>query len=81
MNQLKMKWVKEPKPAVLSVEERWEQGREHNPKSVELYKALAKLDEANGDCFDFKSGGDGDNGEHLMYLLDIWFETNNPVLE
>ena len=24
--------------------------------------------------FCFKSGGDGDNGEHLMYLLDIHFE-------
>jgi hypothetical protein len=26
------------------------------------------------DYFCFKSGGDGDNGEQLMYLLDIYFD-------
>lgn len=57
-----------------NVEQRWEAGVPHDPRSVELYKDLAKLDYANGDMFGFKSGGDGDNGEHLMYLLDIHFE-------
>ena len=33
-----------------------------------------EVDIENGDLFDFSSGGDGDNGEHLMYILDIIFE-------
>lgn len=54
---------------------RWEDGIEHDPRSIEIYKSIAKLDlEVGGDYFCFKSGGDGDNGEHLMYLLDIHFE-------
>lgn len=54
---------------------RWELGIPHNPKSVELYKIIAELDwKYGGDSFCFKSGGDGDNGENLMYLLDIHFE-------
>lgn len=58
----------------LTLEQRWERGIPHHPKSVELYKKLDKLDFENGDVFCFKSGGDGDNGEHLMYLLDMIFE-------
>ena len=56
-------------------EERWEQGLPHHPKSEEIYNAIAKLDFKYGnDYFCFKSGGDGDNGEHLMYLLDMYFD-------
>lgn len=55
---------------------RWETGTPHHPKSVELFKALSRIDIAyGGDYFCWKSGGDGDNGEHLMYELDIYFET------
>jgi hypothetical protein len=50
MKKLEMRWGKEPKPTVLSIDERWEQGIDHNPKSVELYKFVAKLDGQNGDC-------------------------------
>ena len=58
-----------------TIEERWEQGVDHDPRSVKLYTAIEALDfELGGDRFCFKSGGDGDNGEHLMYLLDIYFE-------
>jgi len=54
---------------------RWEEGVDHHPKSEELFKALANMDMRYGnDYFCWKSGGDGDNGEHLMYLLDIHFE-------
>lgn len=68
------------KPQVLNVTERWEQGIEHEEKSVKLFNAIRKIDEEHGgDYFCFKSGGDGDNGEHLMYLLDIHFNpTNKP---
>lgn len=57
------------------INKRWEQGIEHHPESVKLYKRIADLDYKHGDdFFCFKQGGDGDNGEHLMYLLDIHFE-------
>lgn len=59
-----------------TVTERWQEGLPHNPKSEALYQKIAKADwEQGGDFFCFKQGGDGDNGEHLMYLLDIVFET------
>lgn len=47
--------------------------KEHNPKSKEIYDFISKLDFENGDYFCFKSGGDGDNGELLMDLLDCYF--------
>jgi hypothetical protein len=60
---------------ILTVEERWEQGIDHDPKSIELFNSIRDLDEKYGDdFFCFKAGGDGDNGEHLMYLLDIHFD-------
>lgn len=38
-------------------------------------KDIAKVDFAHGgDFFRWKTGGDGDNGEHLMYIMDIVFE-------
>lgn len=57
------------------INDRWEQGIEHDPRSYEIYKAIAKIDyEEGSDFFGFKAGGDGDNGEHLMYLMDLYFE-------
>lgn len=54
---------------------RWEKGIDHHPKSVELFTALSEIDRKfGGDYFCWKSGGDGDNGEHFMYELDIYFE-------
>ncbi|MDY2593929.1 MAG: hypothetical protein SOW34_03285 [Oliverpabstia sp.] len=47
--------------------------KEHHPKSQEIYRFISELDFANGDAFVFKSGGDGDNGELLMDLLDCYF--------
>ena len=41
--------------------------KNHNPKSKEIY--------------DFKSGGDGDNGEFLMDLLDCYFESKQRVIK
>lgn len=46
----------------------------HNAKSKEIYDFISELDFANGDAFCFKCGGDGDNGEILMDLLDKYFE-------
>lgn len=58
----------------LSVEERWEKGIPHTPRAEHLARELARIDDANGSYFDFRFGGDGDNGEVLLYLLDIYFE-------
>ena len=58
-----------------NINKRWEKGVEHHPKSINIYEAIALLDFKHGnDSFSFSSGGDGDNGEHLMYLLDIHYE-------
>ena len=64
------------------LDERWEKGVEHDARSIELYTAIAKIDfEFGGDEMGFKSGGDGDNGEHLMYLLDVYFEQKDGPAE
>ena len=58
-----------------NINTRWESGAEHHPKSVELFKSLSAIDfKHGGDYFCWKSGGDGDNGEMLMYEMDIHFE-------
>lgn len=55
--------------------ERWKQSIPHHPKSVALFKRIEYLDfHLSGDYFCWKSGGDGDNGEMLMYEMDIYFE-------
>ena len=57
------------------INKRWEEGTPHHPKSEELFKKIQEVDFIwNGDAFCWKYGGDGDNGESLMYVLDIIFE-------
>ena len=57
------------------INKRWEDGTDHHPKSEELFKALTKIDMKYGDdYFDWSYGGDGDNGEQLLYEMDIYFE-------
>ena len=54
---------------------RWERGIEHHEKSIQIFEVLELSDWLfNGDYFCWKSGGDGDNGETLMYALDVYFE-------
>lgn len=54
---------------------RWEEGIPHHPKSERLMHFLAKHDFLDyDDHFCFKIGGDGDNGEALMYQMDAFFE-------
>jgi len=61
---------------------RWEDGIEHHPMSLRL---MAFLKEHNfndyGDYFGWKSGGDGDNGETLMFEMDAFFETASCMRE
>lgn len=60
---------------ITDINKRWLEGIHHHPKSIEIFKAIEENDwKYGGDYFCWKYGGDGDNGEHLMYLLDIHFE-------
>ena len=73
-----------PIPTVpTTVESLWEKGEEHDPRSMRLFKDLREIDFTDGgDFFCWKYGGDGDNGEHLMYELDIYFkrkDTENKI--
>lgn len=62
------------------VNKRWESGTPHHPKSVELMKRMADLDwELLNGALDLKTGGDGDNGETMMYLMDIFFEERDGL--
>jgi len=57
------------------INKRWESGTPHHLQSIALMNRVKELDwELLEGYFDFKTGGDGDNGETLMYLLDIVFE-------
>lgn len=57
---------------------RWELGIPHNPASEWLAKKIAEIDINNyHDYFCFKIGGDGDNGETLMYILDDIFDNSD----
>lgn len=48
---------------------------DHQPKSIEIAKVIRALDWVYGDdALSLKFGGDGDNGEHLLMLLDIAVE-------
>lgn len=57
------------------IEKRWENDIPHDPKSIALMRRLMDIDYIfNSDALCWKAGGDGDNGESLMYALDIIFE-------
>jgi len=57
------------------ISKRWEQGMSHHARSREVYDMLVEADNRyGGDYFCWKSGGDGDNGETLMFMLDVYFE-------
>ena len=57
------------------VKDRWAEGIPHHPMSEEIVRDLVDIDlELFGDYFCWKVGGDGDNGESLMYELDYLFE-------
>jgi hypothetical protein len=55
--------------------DRWEEEIDHHPISVRLMEFLAEHDFNDyDDYFCWKMGGDGDNGETLMYQMDAFFE-------
>lgn len=63
-----------PIDVIIDIGQRWEEGIPHDPRSENMFHFLKDYDyHYAGDYFCFKQGGDGDNGEHLMYLLDEYF--------
>jgi len=65
----------EAKKAGLTKIDRWNEGVDHHPMSERLMRFLAEHDLNDyGDYFCWKMGGDGDNGEILMYQMDAFFE-------
>jgi hypothetical protein len=57
------------------ITKRWEEGIDHHETSCKTMDLLMDIDWLLcGDYFGWKKGGDGDNGETLMYQLDIMFE-------
>lgn len=68
-----------PKPVekvVMDIATRWAAGLEHHPESAKLMMEMQEVDRLNdhaaGEMMD--SGGDGDMGETLMFLMDVVFE-------
>lgn len=59
---------------VMDIAARWSEGMEHHPESIKLMEEMQEVDLANDLAFDLKTGGDGDNGELLMFIMDIVFE-------
>lgn len=59
----------------LTDKDRWEDGIDHHPMSERLMRFIADHDFADyDDFFCWKMGGDGDNGEALMFQMDAFFE-------
>ena len=55
--------------------DRWSEEDGHHPKSERLMRFLQLHDERDfGNYFGWRIGGDGDNGESLMYQMDAFFE-------
>lgn len=66
---------------ILNPNQRWLAGKPHDTRSKALFESIADLDFNHGDdYFRWVYGGDGDNGEHLMYLLDMHFEIEDAKL-
>ena len=63
------------------INKRWEKDIPHHPESIKLFRRLEEIDfHWCNDYFCWKSGGDGDNGETLMFELDIRFEEKDKAL-
>lgn len=60
---------------IFDATQRWEQGTEHHPEALQIFEMVQSGDFAFcNDYFDWRSGGDGDNGETFLYSLSIMLE-------
>lgn len=66
---------------VTDIATRWSEDMDHHPESIKLMEELKAVDKLNdyaaGEMTD--TGGDGDLGELLMFLMDIVFEQRELV--
>jgi len=60
-----------------NLDKRWESGMEHHPKSMEIRRHICQIEKLNGGDVGLDFGGDGDNGETVLFLLDIIFEARD----
>lgn len=68
----------EAKKLGLVDKDRWGDGIAHHPESIRLMEFLRPTDSRDyADYFCWKEGGDGDNGETLMYQMDPFFEVKD----
>ena len=59
---------------------RWEDGIDHHDKSERIVRFMAEHDFYDyNDSMCIKVGGDGDNGEAMMYIMDAFFEMEDKV--
>ena len=66
--------IKGHAPELLKTD-RWERGVEHHPLSERVVRFLSAHDQHDYNMyFDWRCGGDGDNGENLMFQMDPFFE-------
>lgn len=55
--------------------DRWSKGIDHDPRSEAIARLLGQINfDVQADSLCLKFGGDGDNGEELLFALDIYFE-------
>jgi len=60
---------------IADVEKRWEDGVPHHPEAETIFDLIQVSDYVfGGDYFCWKVGGDGDNGETLMFALSVLLE-------
>ena len=61
---------------------RWEDGVPHDPRTLEIFESVAALDfRLNSDYFSWRWGGDGDNGEIFMFVLDEYLQRRDEANE
>jgi len=60
---------------LLTPEQRWEQGTPHHKKSLEFKALVDKIQDQEDYAIEF--GGDGDEGEIWLYMLDEFFENQD----
>ena len=53
--------------------------KQHDARTVRMFRVMEALDFGNGDGLMLSSGGDGDNGEMLMDLMDTYFKMQDGV--
>jgi hypothetical protein len=78
MERTRERWKSEYPGIETDISTRWLEGTPHHWRSIELMRFLSFFDfHFVQDYFGWKLGGDGDNGETLMYEMDVFFEAQD----